>query len=151
MGSGSVSLDLAVKLIHVEGHRNKDALCQYILCSTVWELSEFHVLFYLCKGSFHLNTSVHSELNATITCDPFQTFFPESLFCFRYMGDNKFEPKIPLTRALMCQIIYAGAQQTIEPTPSPSVSPKSSENSILFVLDDNENIQMGEIVNTTTR
>ena len=35
VSSGSVSLDLAVKLIHVEGHRNKDALCQYILCSTV--------------------------------------------------------------------------------------------------------------------
>ena len=36
VSSSSVSLDLAVKLIHVEGHCNKDALCQYI-CAPRYE------------------------------------------------------------------------------------------------------------------
>ena len=40
------------------------------------------------------------------------------------MGNNRFEPKTPLTRAMMCQIIYAGEQKDIEPTLSPSDSPK---------------------------
>ena len=73
------------------------------------------------------------------------------------IGDNKFGPKVPLTRAMMCQIIYKAEQKTSDdPTPAPSNSPqpsentKPSENPIPIVPDDDENIRVGEVVNTTT-
>lgn len=77
------------------------------------------------------------------------------------MGDNRFEPKTPLTRAMMCQIIYAAEQKTaptpsttVTPSPSnssqPTASPKPSENPIPIVPDDDENIRVGTVVNTTT-
>lgn len=66
------------------------------------------------------------------------------------MGNNRFEPKTPLTRAMMCQIIFAAEQKTVNPTPSPSSSPKPSENPIPVIPDDGVNIRAGEVVNSTT-
>lgn len=77
------------------------------------------------------------------------------------MGSNRFEPKTPLTRAMMCQIIYAAEQKTapspsatVTPSPSnspqPSSSPKPTENPIPIIPDDDEKIRAGTIVNTTT-
>lgn len=64
------------------------------------------------------------------------------------MGDNRFEPKTPLTRAMMCQIIYAAEKKGDDP--HPSESPKPSENPIPIIPDDDENIRVGDVVNTTT-
>ena len=61
------------------------------------------------------------------------------------MGDNRFEPKTPLTRAMMCQIIYAAEKKTDNDS-----TPKPSENILPVLPADAENIRVGKVVNTTT-
>ena len=59
------------------------------------------------------------------------------------MGENRFEPKTALTRAMMCQIIYAAEKKN-------SDDPQPSENPIPVLPDDDENVRVGEVINTTT-
>ena len=72
------------------------------------------------------------------------------------MGENRFEPKTALTRAMMCQIIYAAEKGNDEPEPIPSVSPKPSDSSktsdeiIPIVPDSGESVRVGAIINNTT-
>lgn len=71
------------------------------------------------------------------------------------IGNNKFGPREPLTRAMMCQIIWAAEQKSaVTPTPSgspkPSESQKPSDSVLPVITDDDETIRVGAVVNTTT-
>ena len=70
----SSGLNLAMKLIDISSHRQKDALCQCICLSTIQISSKIHVLFYVSKRTFCLNTAIHTEHRSLLTCDPFQIF-----------------------------------------------------------------------------
>ena len=89
-------------------------------------------------------------------------------------GNNKFGPKDPLTRAQMCQIIWAAEQKTnsnpapapsgttapsstvtsapsSSTTPTPSETQKPSNSIIPTTTDKDETIRVGSVVNTTTK
>lgn len=69
------------------------------------------------------------------------------------VGDNKFAPKTPLTRAQMCQIIYAAEGKNSggkEDTPTPSQKPVTPSEKPIVPSETPENIRTGEVTDRTT-
>ena len=54
----------------VIGYGQKDALCQYILPSTIQIPAEIHILIDHGKAALSLDTSVHPQLGAVFSRDP---------------------------------------------------------------------------------
>ena len=61
MASRPFSLNLAMKLIYISSHCQKDALCQCICLSSVQISPKIHVFFYISKRPFCLNTAIHPD------------------------------------------------------------------------------------------
>ena len=69
------------------------------------------------------------------------------------VGSNKFAPKTPLTRAQMCQIIYAAEGKNSggkEDTPTPSQKPVTPSEKPVVPSETPENIRTGEVTDRTT-
>ena len=85
MSSRSVVLNLMVQLVHVKCHCHQHTLGQHIIFAAVRVSSEIHIFLDDGKGSFYLNAAIHSQLNTTITDQPFQAGFTKLFFLLRYL------------------------------------------------------------------
>lgn len=65
-------------------------------------------------------------------------------------GNNSFAPKDALTRAEMCQIIWAAEKRT-DDNPPPSENPKPTDSFIPVVTDEDGTVRVGAVNNTTSK
>ena len=65
----SSGLNLAMELIDISSHRQKDALVVRI-CLPRYDIFENSCPFYVSKRTFCLNTAIHMEHRSLLTCDP---------------------------------------------------------------------------------
>lgn len=79
-------LNAPMKIADVLSYCHKNALCIYVGLPSTQKLSEFKVFFPKCEGSFCLDTSVDSELDAFIAGYPRKTFFA---LPFELPGDSQ--------------------------------------------------------------